>query len=70
MATERKVQIHRGLRDVLIDRTRSSFIDGDVGKLLYRGYNIDDLATQSTFEETIYLLLYGELPTQSQTGCF
>ena len=70
MATERKVQIHRGLRDVLIDRTRSSFIDGDVGKLLYRGFNIDDLATKSTFEETIYLLLYGELPTREQLEAF
>ena len=70
MATERKVQIHRGLRDVLIDRTRSSFIDGDVGKLLYRGFNIDDLATKSTFEETIYLLLYGALPTREQLEAF
>ena len=70
MATEQKVQIHRGLRDVLIDRTRSSFIDGDVGKLLYRGYNIDDLATKSTFEETIYLLLYAELPTREQLEAF
>ena len=70
MTSEQKVQIHRGLRDVLIDRTRSSFIDGDVGKLLYRGYNIDDLATKSTFEETIFLLLYGELPTQAQLDDF
>ncbi|CAI8037690.1 Citrate synthase [Geodia barretti] len=70
MATEQKVQIHRGLRDVLIDRTRSSFIDGDVGKLLYRGYNIDDLATKSTFEETIYLLLYSELPNREQLDAF
>ncbi len=70
MASEQKVQIHRGLRDVHIDRTRSSFIDGDVGKLLYRGYNIDDLATKSTFEETIYLLLYGELPTHEQLDAF
>lgn len=70
MASEQKVELHRGLRDVHIDRTRSSFIDGDVGKLLYRGYNIDDLATQSTFEETIYLLLYGELPTVDQLEAF
>ncbi len=70
MSSEQKVELHRGLRDVHIDRTRSSFIDGDVGKLLYRGYNIDDLATQSTFEETIYLLLYSELPTQAQLDAF
>ncbi len=70
MSSEQRVELHRGLRDVHIDRTRSSFIDGDVGKLLYRGYNIDDLATQSTFEETIYLLLYSDLPTQAQLDAF
>ena len=63
--TEEKVQLQRGLRDVYIDRTKSSFIDGNVGKLLYRGYNIHDLAENSTFEETVYLLLYGALPTRS-----
>ena len=40
-----------------------TFIDGDKGVLLYRGYPIDQLATQSTFLEVCYLLLYGELPT-------
>ena len=70
MTEEQKVELHRGLRDVHIDRTKSSFIDGDVGKLLYRGYNIDDLANHSTFEETIYLLLHGELPTQTQLDDF
>ena len=68
--TEDTVELKRGLRDVYIDRTTSSFIDGKIGKLLYRGYNIDDLAANSTFEETIYLLLYGELPTQSQLDAF
>ena len=64
--TDKKVEIRRGLRDVYIDSTRSSFIDGKIGKLLYRGYNIHDLAEHSTFEETIYLLLYGELPNREQ----
>ena len=64
--TEKKVELRRGLRDVYIDSTRSSFIDGKAGKLLYRGYNIHDLAEQSTFEETVYLLLYAELPTKDQ----
>ena len=68
--TERKVELKRGLRDVLIDTTRSSFIDGKLGKLLYRGYSIDDLAKYSTFEETAYLLLYGSLPTGSQLATF
>lgn len=64
--TEKKVEIRRGLRDVYIDSTRSSFIDGKAGKLLYRGYNIHDLAERSTFEETVYLLLYGVLPDVEQ----
>ncbi len=68
--TEKKVELQRGLRDVYIDRTTSSFIDGNIGKLLYRGYNIDDLAENASFEETIYLLLYGELPNRSQLGAF
>ena len=68
--TEQKVQLHRGLREVYIDRTKSSFIDGDVGKLLYRGYDIHDLAEKSNFEETAYLVMYGELPTQSQLDQF
>ena len=59
-------QIFRGLRGVYADTTTSSFIDGEVGKLLYRGYNIHDLAEKSTFEEIVYLLLYGERPTKPQ----
>ena len=68
--TERKVQLHRGLREVYIDRTTSSFIDGDVGKLLYRGYDIHDLAEKSTFEETAFLVMNGHLPTQSELDAF
>ena len=65
-----EVELHRGLREIYIDRTQSSFIDGQVGKLLYRGYNIDDLAQHSNFEETIYLVLHGDLPTKSQLEAF
>ena len=68
--SEEKRQLHRGLRDVYIDRTRSSFIDGKIGKLLYRGYNIDDIAENATFEETIYLLLYSKLPTRNELNAF
>ena len=64
------VELKRGLRDVYIDNTRSSFIDGDIGKLLYRGYSIHDLAEKSTFEETVYLLLYGKLPTHKELDDF
>jgi len=47
-----------------------TFIDGDKGILLYRGYPIDQLAKQSTFLEVCYLLLYGELPTPKQMAEF
>ena len=63
-------EIMKGLKDVYLDTTKSSFIDGEVGKLLYRGYNIHDLAEKSTFEEVIFLLLYGEMPSQQQLAEF
>ena len=66
MAIAEKVELRKGLRGVFLDRSETSFIDGKEGKLLYRGYNIHDLAEHSTFEETCYLLLYGKLPTSSQ----
>ncbi|SDW84134.1 citrate synthase [Allgaiera indica] len=43
-----------------------TFIDGDKGELLYRGYPIDQLASQSNYIEVCYLLLYGELPDKAQ----
>ncbi|MET0652725.1 MAG: citrate/2-methylcitrate synthase, partial [Hyphomicrobiaceae bacterium] len=46
--------------------SRITYIDGDKGILLYRGYPIEQLAKQSNFLEVCYLLLNGELPTQSQ----
>ena len=70
MTSEQRVPLHRGLREVYIDRTKSSFIDGGIGKLLYRGYDIHDLAEKSTFEETAYLVMHGELPTQEQLDAF
>src|SRR5919112_3838814 len=47
-----------------------TYIDGDAGILRYRGYPIDQLAEKSTFLETSYLLIYGELPTQEQLDAF
>lgn len=55
-----------GLRGVAVSDSKISFVDGANGRLLYRGYDILELAEQSTFEETSYLLLHGELPTKSQ----
>jgi len=61
-----KIEIHRGLKGVHFDRSRVCFIDGRAGELRYRGYSIHDLAQRSSFEETCYLLLRGELPARAQ----
>ena len=63
-------KIHRGLKDVYFERSAATFIDGKAGELRYRGYSIHDLAQHSTFEETAYLLLHGELPTAPQLAQF
>ena len=55
-----------GLRGIEVADTKISNIDGEKGKLIYRGYDILDLTKNSTFEETAYLLLYDNLPTKSQ----
>ena len=47
-------------------KSRITYIDGDKGVLLYRGYPIEQLAEQSDFLETAYLILFGELPQQKQ----
>jgi citrate synthase len=64
------IELNKGLKNGYFDRTSSSLIVAKPGKLLYRGYNIDDLARFSTFEETSYLLLHGSLPTRSQLDEF
>jgi citrate synthase len=56
-------ELKRGLEGVLVAESELSYIDGDAGRLVYRGYSIDDLARHATFEEVLYLLWYGELPT-------
>src|SRR6058998_3203185 len=55
-----------GLEGVVAARTGLSLIDGEKGRLSYRGYSIHDLAEHSTFEEVVHLLWYGELPTRAQ----
>ena len=65
-----KIDIHRGLKGVYFDRSQVCFIDGRAGELLYRGYSIHDLAERSTFEETCYLLLHGELPARDALARF
>jgi citrate synthase len=61
-----QVEFKRGLEGAVTNETRIGYIDGDKGWLVYRGYNIEDLAEQSTFEETSYLITYGRLPTRAE----
>ncbi|HZS76144.1 MAG TPA: citrate synthase [Ktedonobacteraceae bacterium] len=55
-----------GLEDIVAAHSRICDLDGKRGKLSYYGVDIHDLARNSTFEETAYLLWYGELPTKAQ----
>ncbi len=55
-------ELKRGLEGVLVAESSLSYIDGDQGTLVYRGYEIDDLARNASFEEVVYLLWEGDLP--------
>jgi 2-methylcitrate synthase len=68
--TAEAIKIQRGLKGVYFDRSPCTFIDGKVGELRYRGYSIHDLAEHSSFEETAWLLLNGELPNKQQLTGF
>ena len=59
-----------GLRGIEIADTRISNIEGKIGKLIYRGYDILDLAKNSNFEETAYLLIHDDLPNKHQLNEF
>ena len=59
-----------GLRGIEVADTKISNIDGEKGKLIYRGFDILDLTENSTFEETAYLLLYDKLPTKAELNEF
>jgi len=59
-----------GLRGIEVADTKISNIDGEKGRLIYRGYDILDLTKNSTFEETAYLLLYDKLPNKPQLDEF
>lgn len=55
-----------GLRGVVAAQSAIGDVNGEQGILIYQGYDIHDLAEHATFEEVVYLLWHGELPTQSQ----
>ena len=59
-----------GLRGIEVADTKISNIDGEKGKLIYRGFDILDLTKNSSFEETAFLLLYDKLPTKQELNEF
>ena len=59
-----------GLEGIPIAESSVSFVDGVAGRLEYRGISVEDLAENSTFEETSFLLLYGHLPSRSELAGF
>lgn len=65
MSNEVRIK-NTGLRGVTVADSAISFIDGEKGILIYRGYRVEDLAEHSNFIETVYLLLFGTLPNEQQ----
>ena len=63
-------ELKKGLEGVLVAESSLSYIDGEEGKLVYHGYTIDDLARNASFEEVVYLLWHGELPTGEELTTF
>jgi len=63
-------EIKAGLAGVVADKTAVSKVMPETNSLTYRGYAVQDLATQCRFEEVAYLLLNGELPTQGELDAF
>ncbi len=69
--TQTETPIHsNGLADVVACHSSICLVDGKAGQLLYRGYDVADLAKHSTFEEVAYLLWYGRLPGLTEFEAF
>ncbi len=62
--------LNKGLEGVLADESTLSRIDGDAGELVYRGYAIEELAREASYEEVLYLLWHGELPDRAELSSF
>lgn len=68
--TDDKPKIHKGLAGVVVDTTAISKVVSETNSLTYRGYPVQDLAAQCTFEQVAYLLWHGELPTDQELALF
>src|SRR5215212_3082677 len=69
MKTETQTSYSPGLEGVVAGETSICWVDPNAG-LLYRGYDIHEMADQASFEEISWLFLYGELPTREQLADF
>ena len=58
------ITLDRGFKNTGATHSAITYLDGEKGILRYRGYSIEELAENATFEEVSYLLIYGELPTE------
>ncbi|MFC5135825.1 MULTISPECIES: citrate synthase [Haloferacaceae] len=63
-------ELKRGLEGVLVAESELSHVDGEVGKLVYRGYDIEELARGASYEEVLHLLWHGSLPTRAELDDF
>ncbi|HEV7183898.1 MAG TPA: bifunctional 2-methylcitrate synthase/citrate synthase [Leifsonia sp.] len=63
-------EIHKGLVGVVVDTTAVSSVNPETNSLLYRGYPVQELAAQCSFEEVAYLLWHGELPDADELAAF
>ena len=66
VTTDSDSSVNSGLEGVVAAATQTSLVDGKNGRLVYRGYDIDDLADHSTYEEVCHLVWYGRLPTRRE----
>ena len=62
--------LNTGLRGFKVASSRISDVDGDIGKIVYRGFLIQDLAEKASFEEVVHLLLYERLPNKEELKAF
>lgn len=68
--SEQQPEIHKGLAGVIVDTTAISSVNPATNSLLYRGYPVQELAAECSFEQVAYLLWHGELPTDVELAEF
>src|SRR5690348_5158415 len=64
------MSISKGLDGIVVDTTAISQVTPETSSLVYRGYRVQDLADQCSFEEVAYLLWYGKLPNRAELAAF